>query len=45
MGTSEAERLARLYAAMSDGELEKVAAEGDELTPEARVALRSEIAK
>lgn len=43
--TNEADRLAKLYAAMSDGELDKVAAEGDELTVEAREALRAEIGK
>jgi len=42
---NEADRLAKLYAAMSDGELEKVASEGDELTADARDALRAEIAK
>jgi hypothetical protein len=42
---NEAGRLAKLYAAMSDGELEKVAEESAELTAEARKALRAEIAR
>jgi len=41
----EAERLAKLYASMSDAELEKVAAESDQLTPEAQQALAAELAK
>jgi hypothetical protein len=39
----ERERLKRLYSAMSDGELEKVADESDSLTDVARAALRSEM--
>jgi len=41
----DAERLTKLYASMSDGELEKVAAESDQLTPEAQQALAAELAK
>ncbi len=41
----ERQRLARLYAAMSEGELEKVAKDGPELTETARAALRQELAK
>ena len=41
----EAARLTKLYASMSDGELEKVAAESDQLTPEAQQALAAELAK
>ena len=40
----ERQRLAKLYAGMSDGELEKVAAEGASLTEAAREALRRELA-
>jgi hypothetical protein len=43
--SGEANRLAKLYADMSDGQLEKVAAQSAELTGEARQALRDEIAK
>lgn len=39
----ERERLAGIYAGMSDGELEKVAGEADSLTDVARGALRSEM--
>ena len=39
----ERERLTRIYAEMSDGELEKVAAEADSLSGVARGALRSEM--
>ena len=42
---NEPQRLAQLYAAMSDGELGKVASEGDELTIEARESLQAEILK
>jgi Putative prokaryotic signal transducing protein len=42
---NESERLAKQYAAMSDGELEKVAADLDQLTPEAQQALRTELSK
>ena len=41
----ESERLAKLYAGMSDGELEKVVAESDQLTVEARTALQAELTK
>lgn len=40
----ERQRLAKLYAAMSEGELEKVAADGPSLTDVARDALRQELA-
>ena len=45
MDQKEAERLAQLYASMSDAELEKVAAESEQLTPEAQQALQAELAK
>ena len=45
MDPRETVRLAKLYASMSDGELEKVAAEADQLTPEAQQALSAESAK
>jgi len=41
----EADRLAALYAAMADGELEKVAEDSGELTEPARQALRAEIGR
>ena len=44
MDRNEADRLAKLYAAISDGELDKVAAESDQLTSEAQQALRGELA-
>ena len=45
MDQKEAARLTKLYASMSDGELEKIAAESDELTSEARQALQAEVNK
>ncbi len=39
----ERRRLSELYAGMSDGELLKIAEEGNDLTPEARLALEAEI--
>ena len=41
----ERQRLARLYAGMNDGELEKVAKDGPELTEAAREALLQELAR
>lgn len=41
----ERQRLAQLYAGMNEGELEKVAQDGPELTEAAREALRRELAK
>ena len=40
---NQADNLAQQYAAMSDGELEKIAAESTELTDDARAALRQEV--
>jgi hypothetical protein len=41
----ERQRLAELYAAQSDGQLENIAAQAHELTGEAREALRAELTK
>ena len=41
----ERERIADCYARLSDGEVEKIAGEADELTDAAREALRTEIAR
>jgi putative signal transducing protein len=41
----ERQRLAKLYAGMSEGELGKIAQDGPELTEAAREALRRELAK
>lgn len=41
----ERQRLVKLYAGMSDGELEKVAADGGSLTDAAREALRQELTR
>jgi hypothetical protein len=42
---SERRRLAELYAGKTDGELENVAAQVDDLTPEAGEALRAELSR
>jgi hypothetical protein len=41
----ERQRLAELYATQTDGQLESIAAQAHELTPEAREALRGELTK
>ena len=41
----ERQRLTRLYADMSDGELEKIAADADSLTEVAQQTLESELAR